>query len=72
LEIGAIRQACGADLKIVTPGIRPAGAEAGDQQRTMTPREAISAGADYIVVGRPITHAKSRREAALRILDEMT
>jgi orotidine-5'-phosphate decarboxylase len=71
LEIRAIREACGANLKIVTPGVRPAGADAGDQKRTMTPREAITAGADYIVVGRPITGASDRRGAAMRIVDEI-
>ncbi|HEY4641528.1 MAG TPA: orotidine-5'-phosphate decarboxylase [Thermoanaerobaculia bacterium] len=71
-EIAAIRDACGSDFVILTPGIRPAGEAAGDQRRTMTPREAIDAGADYIVVGRPITNAKSRREAALRIVGSMS
>jgi len=70
-EIAAIREACGPELVILTPGIRPSGEAAGDQRRTMTPRDAISAGADYIVIGRPITNAKSRREAALQIVDEM-
>jgi orotidine-5'-phosphate decarboxylase len=71
LEIGPIREACGDGLVIVTPGIRPSGAAAGDQRRTMTPREAIEAGADYIVVGRPITAASDPHVAAQRILDEM-
>lgn len=71
-EIAAIRETCGEGFVILTPGIRPAGEAAGDQRRTMTPRDAIEAGADYIVVGRPITNAKSRREAALRIVDEMS
>ncbi|MGZ8868243.1 MAG: orotidine-5'-phosphate decarboxylase [Thermoanaerobaculia bacterium] len=71
LEIAAIRQSCGSEMTIVTPGIRPAGSEAGDQRRTLTPAEAIRAGADYIVVGRPITSAANRRDAALRIVDEM-
>jgi len=71
LEIAAIRDACGADFVILTPGIRPAGAEAGDQRRTMTPREAVAAGADYIVVGRPITSAADPRSAALKIVEEM-
>ncbi len=71
LEIGAIREACGDDFTIVTPGIRPAGSDAGDQKRTLTPREAIVAGADYIVVGRPITGAPDRRAAAQRIVDEL-
>lgn len=71
LEIGPIREACGADFTILTPGIRPAGADAGDQRRMMTPRQAIAAGADYIVVGRPITNAADPRSAALRIVEEM-
>lgn len=72
LEIAPIREACGNDFVILTPGIRPAGSDAGDQRRTMTPREAISAGADYIVVGRPITGAADARSAALRIVEEMS
>lgn len=71
LEITAIREACGDDFTILTPGIRPAGADAGDQKRTLTPREAIAAGADYVVVGRPITAARDRRAAAMRIVEEM-
>lgn len=71
LEIAGIREACGADLVILTPGIRPAGSEVGDQRRTMTPGEATRAGADYIVVGRPITNAADPRSAALRVVEEM-
>ena len=71
-EIAAIREACGAGFVILTPGIRAAGSDAGDQRRTMSAREAIDAGADYIVVGRPITAAKNRRDAALRILDSLS
>jgi orotidine-5'-phosphate decarboxylase len=71
LEIRAIREACGGDFVIVTPGIRPAGSGADDQRRTLTPAEAIAAGADYIVVGRPIMAAVSRRDAAMKIVDEM-
>lgn len=71
LEIAPIREACGAGFVILTPGIRPAGADAGDQQRTMTPRQAVAAGADYIVVGRPITQAADPRSAALRVVEEM-
>ena len=71
LEIELIRQVCGDDFVIVTPGVRPAGAAANDQQRVMTPAEAIDAGADYIVVGRPITAADNPREAARRILQEI-
>jgi len=69
LEIRAIREACGDGLTIVAPGVRPAGSDRGDQRRTMTPRDAIDAGADYIVVGRPITEKKNRREAAVQIID---
>ena len=71
LEIGLIRKVCGDDFVIVTPGVRPAGAASNDQQRVMTPGEAIDAGADYIVVGRPITAADNLREAARAILQEM-
>ena len=71
LEIHAIREACGAGFVILTPGIRPAGSDAGDQRRTMTPREAVTAGADYIVVGRPITSAADTRSAAQKIVEEM-
>jgi orotidine-5'-phosphate decarboxylase len=71
MEIASIREACGKDFVILTPGIRPAGSDAGDQRRTMTPGEAVAAGADYIVVGRPITSAADPRSAAQRILEEM-
>jgi orotidine-5'-phosphate decarboxylase len=71
LEIEAIRDACGAGFTILTPGIRPGGSDAGDQKRTLTPREAIAAGADYLVVGRPITAARDRRAAAMRIVEEL-
>lgn len=71
LEIGAIREACGEEFVILTPGIRPSGSDAGDQRRTMTPREAIAAGADYLVVGRPITGAPDRRAAAMQVVEEM-
>jgi orotidine-5'-phosphate decarboxylase len=71
-EIAPIREACGGELTILTPGIRPAGSDAGDQRRTMTPREAIAAGADYIVIGRPITNAADPRSAALRVIDDMS
>jgi orotidine-5'-phosphate decarboxylase len=56
---------------LVTPGIRPAGAEAGDQKRVATPRSAISVGADYVVVGRPITAANDPRAAAAAIVAEI-
>lgn len=71
LEIEPIRDACGSEFVILTPGIRPAGADAGDQRRTMTPRDAVAAGADYIVVGRPIASAADPRSAAQKIVEEM-
>ena len=70
-EIGAIRDACGGDITIVTPGIRPAGSDDADQRRTTTPAAAVAAGADYIVVGRPITEARDPRAAALSIVDSL-
>ncbi|MFC1667424.1 orotidine-5'-phosphate decarboxylase [Candidatus Omnitrophota bacterium] len=57
-ETAGIRKETGKDFLIVTPGVRPAGSERGDQKRIATPREAIDAGADYIVIGRPVTKAK--------------
>ena len=57
LEIGLIREACGPDFLIVTPGVRPTFATADDQKRIMTPAEAVSSGADYLVIGRPIAKA---------------
>jgi orotidine-5'-phosphate decarboxylase len=56
-EAASLRAACGRDFKLVTPGIRPAGAALNDQARVMTPEAAIAAGADYLVIGRPITGA---------------
>jgi orotidine-5'-phosphate decarboxylase len=69
-EAKAIRHACGSKFLIVVPGVRPAGAGAGDQARVATPAEAIRAGANYIVVGRPITAARDPRQAALAIEKE--
>jgi len=70
-EIAAIRTACGPDFHIVTPGIRPAGqAGTDDQARTMTPKEAVAAGATYLVIGRPITAAADPRAAAEAIAAE--
>ena len=71
LEIELIRKVCGNDFVVVAPGVRPAGAASNDQQRVMTPGEAIDAGADYIVVGRPITAADNPRDAARAILQEI-
>lgn len=70
-EAESIRQLCGPDFLIVTPGIRPAGAAVQDQSRIATPAKAIKAGASYLVVGRPITQAQDCRQAARNILDEM-
>ncbi|MBI4278299.1 MAG: orotidine-5'-phosphate decarboxylase [Armatimonadetes bacterium] len=70
-EAPAIKAACGASFVVVAPGIRPAGADAQDQRRTLTPGEALRAGCDFLVVGRPITRAPDPRDAARRILDEM-
>jgi len=70
-EIRAVREAMGSSFLIVTPGIRPANAEAGDQQRVMTPAEAVAAGASYIVVGRPIIGADDPARAAANIAAEI-
>ncbi len=70
-EVAALRAACGPDFLLVVPGIRPAGAASGDQKRVMGPREALAAGADYLVIGRPITEAADPRAAARAILDEI-
>lgn len=70
-EVAAIREACGRDLIIVTPGVRPDGSGRDDQRRTKTPAAAIAAGADYIVVGRPITGASDPRAAALAIIERL-
>jgi orotidine-5'-phosphate decarboxylase len=70
-EARAVREAMGKDFLIVTPGIRPASAARDDQRRVATPQVAIANGADYIVVGRPITRAEDPREAARQIRDAM-
>ncbi|MEW5866767.1 MAG: orotidine-5'-phosphate decarboxylase [Bacillota bacterium] len=71
-EVGAIHKACGDGFITVVPGVRPTWAgEPHDQKRFVTPREAVFAGADYLVVGRPITRARSPRDAARALLDEV-
>jgi orotidine-5'-phosphate decarboxylase len=65
------RESSGKDFLILTPGVRPTWASKNDHRRVMTPKEAISAGADFIVIGRPITQADEPVEAAKRILEEM-
>jgi orotidine-5'-phosphate decarboxylase len=70
-EVSRIRQACGNDFLIVTPGVRPDFAATDDQKRIMTPAEAVAAGADYLVIGRPISAAADPLHAVETIVDEM-
>jgi len=70
-EASMLRDALGSAPVLVVPGIRPAGAIAGDQARTMSPREAVDAGADWIVVGRPITGSADPAAAAAAIAAEI-
>jgi orotidine-5'-phosphate decarboxylase len=70
-EVKLIREACGPDFLIVTPGVRPVFASADDQKRIMTPGEAVSQGADYLVIGRPISAANDPVKAADMIVDEI-
>lgn len=70
-EVKLIREACGDDFLIVTPGVRPTFASADDQKRIMTPAEAVAQGADYLVIGRPIAAAADPAKAADMIVDEI-
>jgi len=70
-EVVNLRGIVGKGMALVTPGIRPAGSASGDQKRIMTPGNAIAAGADYLVVGRPIVEAADPKAAADRIVDEI-
>ncbi|GAM10837.1 orotidine 5'-phosphate decarboxylase [Geobacter sp. OR-1] len=70
-EVPMIRAACGSDFLIVTPGVRPLFASADDQKRIMTPAEAVSAGADYLVIGRPISAHNDPALACNLIIDEI-
>ena len=70
-ESSAVRAILGPDMAVVTPGIRPAGADKGDQKRVMTPYDAIQAGSSHLVVGRPIIKAEDPKAAARDILDDM-
>ena len=70
-EAKAVRATVGPDMAVVTPGIRPAGADHGDQKRVMTPADALALGASHLVVARPIIAAPDRRAAAQAIIDEM-
>lgn len=71
-EVEAIRKHCGKDFVIVTPGIRPQWASNDDQKRIVTPKRAVEMGTDYVVVGRPITRAADRKDAAKRIAEELS
>ena len=71
LEITLLRKACGDDFKLVVPGVRPSWASSNDQKRVATPSEAIARGADYLVIGRPITTADDPVVAAARIGEEL-
>src|SRR5437764_4843822 len=71
-EIKALSHEFGDEVRIVVPGIRPTRSEAGDQKRVMTPRQALDMGADYLVIGRPITTHPNPREAVAKILAELT
>lgn len=66
-EIEILRERCGKDFKLVVPGIRPHGSSKGDQKRIMTPKEALEKGADYLVIGRPITEAENPALMAMSI-----
>ena len=70
-EIKMLRRAVRGEFVILTPGVRPAWAGKDDQKRVMTPGEAVKAGADYIVVGRPVLNAADRKEAVVKILEEI-
>ncbi len=71
-EIGIIRQKCGEKFLIVTPGIRHPSDKKDDQKRTMSPKEAITAGANYLVIGRPIKEAKDPLEAVQKIIEDIS
>jgi orotidine-5'-phosphate decarboxylase len=70
-EIAVLRRQCGNDFTLVVPGIRPEGSAAADQKRTTTPKEAIDAGATYLVIGRPITGASDPKKEAQAILESL-
>ena len=70
-EVQALRERFGKEFLLVTPGIRPAGTQSDDQQRVLTPSEAIARGADLLVIGRPITRTDDPRAALDKILDEL-
>jgi orotidine-5'-phosphate decarboxylase len=71
-EVAQLRQTCGNDFLLVCPGVRPIWADKGDQKRSLTPAQAIKAGADYLVIGRPITAAAEPELAWNKIVEELT
>ncbi|BAZ29550.1 orotidine 5'-phosphate decarboxylase [Cylindrospermum sp. NIES-4074] len=71
-EVGQLRQTCGSDFVLVCPGVRPTWADQMDQKRSLTPSQAIQAGADYLVIGRPITAADDPELAWQRISEELS
>jgi len=71
LEVAQMRGICGDEFLLVCPGVRPSWTDPQDQQRVMTPKEAIKAGASYLVIGRPITQAENPQEAWERICEEL-
>ena len=71
-EVASLKESLGNEFKLVTPGIRPSFAERGDQQRIMTPSDALKAGSDYLVVGRPITQAESPLDALTKVMQEIS
>ena len=70
-EIKLVRESCGKNFKIIVPGIRPEGSDKDDQKRVMTPKDAISLGADHLVIGRPITESKDPRKTAKEIVNSI-
>lgn len=71
-EAAILKQELGRDFKLITPGIRPAGSDKGDQKRTMTPCEAIQAGSDYLVIGRPITQSTDPQATLIEINNSLS
>jgi orotidine-5'-phosphate decarboxylase len=71
LEVARVREIAGPHCILITPGVRSAGAESGDQKRVATPRQALESGSSHVVIGREITRAANPRETALRILDTL-